>query len=273
MQAIKVNNIKYSYDKNHIVLNDVSFQINKGEYVAILGPNGCGKSTLLKLIAGLYPYKDGEIYIFDKKLDEKSINEIRKHIGIVFQNPDNQFIAQSVEDDVAFGLENRNIKREEMKDIIHSSLKKVGLENYMDVEPTMLSGGQKQRAAIAGVIALNPDILFLDEATSMLDPRSKREILELINDMRKINPDLTILSITHDVNDTLFASKVLVMNEGKIMMYDSPSKVFKEKELLKRCSLKMPLLYELKSALESKGYDTSNLDTIEDVRGMICRLK
>jgi len=271
MAIIKVDHVSYTYDKTHIVPNDLSFEVNEGDYVTILGPNGSGKSTLVKLLVGLYPLKEGTIEIFGKQLNKDTINELRQDIGIVFQNPDNQFIAQSVEDDVAFGLENRNIKREEMKEIIFSSLKKVDLLDYFDKEPTMLSGGQKQRAAIAGVIALNPSILILDEATSMCDPKSKREILELINEMRKNNPSLTILSITHDVNDALDSSKVLVMNKGKMLIYDTPDKVFKEAKLLKDNSLKMPLFYELKNELEQNGFDVSNAKTLDDLKEIICR--
>ena len=198
MSLIEVKNLDFSYNETKKVIKNISFDIKKGDYVTIIGHNGSGKSTLARLLIGLLEAKGGSINIDGLELNEENVYKIREKIGIVFQNPDNQFIGSTVRDDIAFGLENHMVPQGDMDDIINKYAKEVGLEEFLDKEPTALSGGQKQRVAIAGVLAMNPDIIIFDEATSMLDPRGKKDIKDI---MRKLHGDgsFTIISITHDI--------------------------------------------------------------------------
>ena len=270
-EVIKVENLSFSYDKEKKILNNVSFSINKGEYVTLIGHNGSGKSTLAKLLSYILEPNKGKIYIDNEELNEKNIKNIRNKIGIVFQNPDNQFIGSTVEDDIAFGLENRNIKQEEMKKIVKEYSKKVGMENYLTKEPEELSGGQKQRVAIAGILALNLKIMIFDEATSMLDPEGVEEIRKLILKMKKENPDLTVISITHDIEEAYLSDRVIVLNEGKIYKNDIPSKVFENEEEMKKINLDIPFVLKIKNKLKTKGIEIDeNIKTIEELAKYIC---
>ena len=195
MNALQIKDLKFSYDSKTIIFGGLSFCVEEGEYVSLIGHNGSGKSTLAKLIIGLLEAKGGEIKVFDKVLNLENIYSIRKNVGIIFQNPDNQFIGSTVEDDIAFGLENHNVPTFEMDKIILEYASKVGMEEFLKKEPTSLSGGQKQRVAIAGVLAMHPRLIIMDESTSMLDPKGKKEIRDLIVKLRKENPSLTILLI------------------------------------------------------------------------------
>ena len=226
-EIIKVENLCFEYEPGLQTINNISFQIHKGEYVAILGHNGSGKSTIAKLLIGLLEKKSGEIYIDDYQLNLENLYKIREKVGIVFQNPDNQFIGATVRDDIAFGLENICVPREQMDELINRYSKVVRMENFLDHEPTKLSGGQKQRVAIAGILAMSPSIIILDEATSMLDPRGRKEINELVKELKKQN-NMTIISITHDIEEAKNADRVILLNKGEIVDCDKPQKILKQ---------------------------------------------
>ena len=265
MNKIEIKNISFSYSNEEKVLNHVSFAIKEGSYTSIIGHNGSGKSTLARLIIGLLAPSDGEIFVDNELLDHKSVRNIRKKIGLVFQNPDNQFIGATVEDDIAFGLENRQIPRDDMQEIINNFSKRVGMENFLDKEPSRLSGGQKQRVAIAGALSLRPEILILDEATSMLDPKGKNDIRELIAEMKKDNPSLTILSITHDVEEAYLSDEVIVLSQGEIAFKGKPEQVFANRDVLKALHLDMPFMLDLKEKLHSNNIDIKDCKNIDDI--------
>ena len=232
-----IQNLSFSYDyednKNY-ALNNVSLDIERGSYTVIVGHNGSGKSTLAKLMVGLLKPQEGTIKINNTLLTEESIDDLRHHIGIVFKNPDNQFVGVTVKDDIAFGLENRNIEPEVMKEKILEYSKKVSMDKFLEHNPEQLSGGEKQRVAIAGVLAINPEIIIFDEATSMLDPKGVSEIIDIINTIKK---EKTIISITHNLNEAKYADRVIVMNKGKIVLNDTPEEVFKHVDILKDSNL------------------------------------
>ncbi len=231
---IKVKGLTFKYNKEDHAIDGIDFEINKGEFVCILGHNGSGKSTLAKILVGLLEARSGFVYINSKELNENSLDEIRKDIGIVFQNPDNQFVGITVRDDIAFGLENRQVKREEMLSLIEEYSKKVGMYDFLDRNPEELSGGEKQRVAIAGVLAMNPEIIIFDEATSMLDPLCVSEVMDVIKDLKGKK---TIISITHNLSEALIADKVFVMNDGKIVLNGTPEEVFANYDKLKESRL------------------------------------
>ena len=266
MNKIELKNISFSYSRDESeVLKHVSFEVHEGSYVSIIGHNGSGKSTLARLIIGLLAPNDGEIYIDEELLNNKSVRKLRKKIGLVFQNPDNQFIGATVEDDIAFGLENRRVPRKEMQDIINNYAKRVGMEDFLTKEPSRLSGGQKQRVAIAGALALEPEILILDEATSMLDPKGKSDIRALINEMKKNNPNLTILSITHDVEEAFDSDEVVVLNKGELAFKGKPEEVFSNRKMLESLNLEMPFIMDLKDKLKNENIDINNCKDINDI--------
>ena len=265
MSLIEVKNLSFSYIENKEVISDISFNIEKGDYVTIIGHNGSGKSTLARLLTGLLAFKKGEIVIDGLKLNEGNVYKIREKLGIVFQNPDNQFIGSTVRDDIAFGLENRLVKSEEMDEIINKYAKIVGLEKLLDKEPSALSGGQKQRVAIAGVLAMKPDIIIFDEATSMLDPKGKKDIKDLMN---KIHGEgkYTIISITHDIEEVMQASDCIVLNRGKIYMHDKPINVFKNGDELRKIDLDVPFSMKIKEAFKKEKINlkTDSLEKMAD---------
>ena len=275
MKALKVENLYFSYDKNSETptISNISFEVEEGSYVSIVGPNGSGKSTLARLIIGLLRKSSGRVFIFDKELNKENVHAIRMETGIVFQNPDNQFIGATVEDDIAFGLENRNKERKEMFDNVMRFSSYVDMQDYLQKEPSNLSGGQKQRVALAGVLALEPKLLILDEATSMLDPKGKREMLELIDQIRKDNPSLAILSITHDIDEAVRSDEVIVLSDGKVAFNDTPDKIFENKETLEKLHLKLPFIVELKEAMEKYGYSTKKIENIEEAIEVLCQSK
>ncbi len=262
MALIEVKNLKFSYDQKKPAVDDVSFEIEKGLYYTIIGHNGSGKSTIAKLIAGLLEKESGEIIIDGMPLNRENLYKIRSKIGIVFQNPDNQFIGSTVQDDIAFGLENHCVPQEEMDDIINTFAEKVGMTKYLHSEPTHLSGGQKQRVAIAGVLAMNPQILIFDEATSMLDPQGKAEIKKVIMDLHE-NSGLTILSITHDIDEVVTSDKVMVLYEGKIAMFDTPEEIFKDEKTLLKLRLDVPYCLKFANELKKYGVDPGHEITTE----------
>ena len=251
MSLIEVKNVTFAYNESHNAIDNVSFDIRKGDYVTVIGHNGSGKSTLAKLIAGLLPLKEGEILIDGVKVDEEHISQIREKLGIVFQNPDNQFIGSTVRDDIAFGMENKLIPTEDMDPIIQEYAKKVGLSSYLDYEPQNLSGGQKQRVAIAGILAMRPEILIFDEATAMLDPKGKKEIKKLMYDLAAGN-DITIISITHDIEEVLQSDDCIVLNKGGLFMHDTPEKVFAKPDVLRKINLDIPFVEKVREQFAKK---------------------
>ena len=265
MHALLIKDLKFSYDKKNTIFSGLSFNVEEGEYVSLIGHNGSGKSTLAKLIIGLLEVKEGTIEIFGNILNEENVYEVRKNVGIIFQNPDNQFIGSTVEDDIAFGLENNLVPQNKMNEIILEYATKVGMEEFLKNEPTNLSGGQKQRVAIAGVLAMKPKLLIMDESTSMLDPKGKKEIRDLIIKLRKEDPSLTVLSITHDIEEAYLSSRVIVLNKGEVMYNGTPSEVFLHEEELKEMDLDIPFVYKLKNELERNGIEVSSIDEKEMV--------
>ncbi len=278
MNAIEVKSLfyAYEYDKDNnpkYILNDLSFEIKQGEYVTFIGHNGSGKSTLMKLLVGLLEANKGHIFINDEELDVngKNIDSIRKNIGIVFQNPDNQFIGSTVKDDIAFGLENNCIKHEDMDPIILEYAKKVGMDEYLDREPSNLSGGQKQRVAIAGALCMKPNILLLDEATAMLDPKGRKEIVDLTHKMRKDNNNMTIVSVTHHMEEAFLSDRIIVLNDGKVYFQGTPKEIFQKRDLLKNVGLDLPFDLKLKEQLINNGFDIEIDDDIKEVGRKLCR--
>jgi energy-coupling factor transport system ATP-binding protein len=221
-----------------------------------VGHNGSGKSTMAKLLNGLQFPQQGEITVCDIKLTEESIWDIRKQLGMVFQNPDNQFVGTTVQDDVAFGLENHGIPRDEMVSRVEDSLKKVKMDRFLNQEPHHLSGGQKQRVAIAGVLALRPSIIILDEATSMLDPRGREEVLETVRNL-KDEKLLTVISITHDLEEAAKADRIIVMNKGEVYRQGTPEEIFSMDDELTSLGLDIPFSVKMSKAFRQKGIDFS----------------
>ncbi len=271
MKSVSIKNLTYSYVKDQPVVKDFSLDIEQGEYVSLVGHNGCGKSTLARLLVGLLTTETGTIEICGLTLNDKNIHEIRKKVAIVFQNPDNQFIGATVEDDIAFSLENMNISREEMIPLVKEYAQKVGMEQFLSKEPGYLSGGQKQRVAIADALVRNPEILILDESTSMLDPSGKAEILQLVRKMRKENPHLTVISITHDIEEAYLCDRIVLMNEGEMILSCSPSELFNNVELIQKYKLDLPFEVKLKKAIKDLGIDVTSEDSIESIGEKLCK--
>ena len=252
---IDVKNLSFRYKESqeYYDVKDITFHVKRGEWLSIVGHNGSGKSTTVRLIDGLLEAEFGEILINGQRLTEENIWDLRHQIGMVFQNPDNQFVGATVEDDVAFGLENQGISRQEMKERVEEALNLVGMLDFKKKEPAHLSGGQKQRVAIAGVVAQRPAILILDEATSMLDPEGRRELIETVKEIRK-DYDMTVISITHDLEEVAMSDRVLVMKKGEIESTSSPRELFSRNDL-DQIGLDDPFSNQLKHSLSQNGYD------------------
>ena len=252
---IDVKNLSFRYKESqeYYDVKDITFHVKRGEWLSIVGHNGSGKSTTVRLIDGLLEAESGEIAIDGQRLTEENVWNIRRQIGMVFQNPDNQFVGATVEDDVAFGLENQGLSRQEMKKRVEEALDLVGMLDFKKREPARLSGGQKQRVAIAGVVALRPAILILDEATSMLDPEGRRELIETVKGIRK-DYDMTVISITHDLEEVAMSDRVLVMKKGSIESTNSPRELFSRNDL-DQIGLDDPFANQLKHSLSQNGYD------------------
>ena len=252
---IDVKNLSFRYKESqeYYDVKDITFHVKRGEWLSIVGHNGSGKSTTVRLIDGLLEAESGEIVIDGQRLTEENVWNIRRQIGMVFQNPDNQFVGATVEDDVAFGLENQGLSRQEMKKRVEEALDLVGMLDFKKREPARLSGGQKQRVAIAGVVALRPAILILDEATSMLDPEGRRELIETVKGIRK-DYDMTVISITHDLEEVAMSDRVLVMKKGEIESNSSPRELFSRNDL-DQIGLDDPFANQLKHSLSQNGYD------------------
>ncbi len=270
MKVINVEKLSFSYDQESLAVQDVSFSVDKGSYTTIIGHNGSGKSTIAKLLIGLLEKTEGEITIDGLELNIKNIQNIRNKVGIVFQNPDNQFIGATVRDDIAFGLENHCIPQVEMSEIIETHARKVNMENFLDSEPTKLSGGQKQRVAIAGVLAMKPDVLIFDEATSMLDPQGKSEIKAMIQEINKENK-ITVISITHDIEEVVFSDHVLVMDKGKVVMDGKPEEILCRKKELIELALDIPFAFKVQEAFEDEGIILNKKMTKEGMVEELCQ--
>ena len=252
---IEVKDLKYKYNEADATytLNGVSFHVKQGEWLSIIGHNGSGKSTTVRLIDGLLEAESGDIVIAGDKLTVDNVWEKRRQIGMVFQNPDNQFVGATVEDDVAFGLENQGIPLEEMQERVHQALELVGMSDFKKREPARLSGGQKQRVAIAGVVALRPNIIILDEATSMLDPEGRLDLIRKVKDI-KDHYDMTVISITHDLDEVALSDRVIVMKEGEVESVSRPEELFMRKDL-QALDLNQPFTADLADQLRLKGLE------------------
>ena len=250
---IEVKNLSYRYDHNSedYILKDVSFHVKQGEWLSIVGHNGSGKSTTVRLIDGLLEAESGDIIISGDKLTADNVWEKRRQIGMVFQNPDNQFVGATVEDDVAFGLENQGMDYPMMVKRVHEALELVGMQNFKEREPARLSGGQKQRVAIAGVVALQPDIIILDEATSMLDPEGRLELIRTVKEIKDKN-HLTVISITHDLDEISLSDRVLVMKNGQVESTATPRELFSRPDL-EDLGLDQPFVNRVKAAMIQTG--------------------
>ncbi len=265
LKQIEIRDLVFSYDEKVNALDGVSIEIQKGDYVSIIGHNGSGKSTLAKLLIGLMEVNHGEILVDGEALTIDNVYEIRKKLAIVFQNPDNQFIGSTVRDDIAFGLENRQVEPKKMEAIIEAYATRVGMQDYLNHEPTKLSGGQKQRVAIAGVLSMHPEVLILDEATSMLDPKGRKEVNDLVHELHEAK-DMTILSITHDIEEAIMSDYIIVMNQGKVFMQGKPEEILIKIDALTDIGLDIPFSVKFYLDMKEKGYD---LKTPYDMEGMV----
>ncbi|CYT98614.1 energy-coupling factor transporter ATPase [Streptococcus suis] len=255
MNIIEVKNLKYKYNQEdeQYTLNDVSFHVKQGEWLSIIGHNGSGKSTTVRLIDGLLEAESGDIYIDGDALTIDNVWDKRRLIGMVFQNPDNQFVGATVEDDVAFGLENQGIPLEEMRSRVDEALELVGMTDFKTREPARLSGGQKQRVAIAGVVALHPKIIILDEATSMLDPEGRLDLIKIVREIKERH-GMTVISITHDLDEVALSDRVIVMKNGQVESISTPNELFMREDLVD-LDLDGPFTTELASSLRQTGLD------------------
>lgn len=253
---IEVKHLTYRYQADDVrpALDDVSFNVHAGEWLAIVGHNGSGKSTLAKSLDGLLPFTTGDVTVGGIQLTPATVWQVREKIGMIFQNPDNQFVGATVADDVAFGLENRQIPRDEMVPRVAAAIEQVGMADFAHREPSSLSGGQKQRVALAGIVAIAPDVLILDEATSMLDPQGRREMLALVRQLRT-ERHLTVISITHDIDEAAGADRILVIDDGRLVDEADPATIFAQGDRLVQLGLDVPFTAKLKAALRQRGID------------------
>lgn len=288
MKAVKFENVSYKYRqhieeenqeikkteyiKNYAVKN-VSLEIDKGEFVAILGHNGSGKSTLAKLINGLLLPQKGDVTVFDKNSkNSEEIFDIRKSVGMVFQNPDNQMIASIVEDDIAFGPENIGIEPQEINARVDWALKSVGMEEHRNSSSFRLSGGQKQRIAIAGVLAIKPQILVLDESTAMLDPKGRQEVLKVIKNLNK-DLGITVILITHFMEEAVLADRIIVLNESEKVLDGTPQEIFKSYDYLNSIGLSVPFASKVAWKLKNNGINfNKTVLTTEELYKELCQL-
>lgn len=275
LNLVEVNNLTFTYqDAKQPALQGVSFVLPAGSWTAIVGPNGSGKSTLTRLLDGLlWPdSKHSRIMVAGRTLTPENVWTIRQQIGIVFQNPDNQFVGATVADDVAFGLENQNFPAEKMQSQIDQALTAVKMHNYAGIEPAHLSGGQKQRVALAGIVALRPKLLILDEATAMLDPQGRADVINLIQNLRR-QYQLTVVSVTHDADEAELADQVLVLAQGKIKATGSPADLFNRPELLANLGLKPPFVIDLKQRLSEQGIKVpAEITQEQELVNYLCQL-
>ena len=264
MSKLEIKNLCFSYEESRPVIDDISLSIDKGSFIVVLGHNGSGKSTLAKLIVGLLEKKSGQIFFDGQEITKKNLRDLQTKTALVFQNPDNQFIGSTVEDDIAFGLENREFPHDQMQEEIEKYAASVNMLDYLKKEPINLSGGQKQRVALAGALILKPEILILDEATSMLDPKGKATVRKYLDRIHKENPDLTIISITHDVDEALLADKVFILSKGKLVKDGKPQDILRDEKALLDLKLEMPFIYRVEKKLSETCID-SQAETMEQL--------
>ena len=272
MAILEVKDLNFSYEEEEKTIDNVSFSVEEGSYTTIVGHNGSGKSTIAKLIMGLLESASGTITIDGLALNNENLAKIRSRIGIVFQNPDNQFIGATVRDDIAFGLENHCVEPSMMDEIIDTNAALVKMSDFMDQEPTHLSGGQKQRVAIAGVLAMKPKLLIFDEATRMLDPDGKDEIKKVIMKLHK-ESSLTILSITHDIDEVASSDYVVALDQGKVVLTGTPQEVFQQEKKLKEMKLDIPFSLKIADELKKRGVTVDRCITMEGMVNELCRLR
>ncbi|SDM08276.1 energy-coupling factor transport system ATP-binding protein [Kandleria vitulina] len=268
---LHVENLCFEYDEGLKTIDHISFHVEKGSYTTILGHNGSGKSTIAKLVIGLLAASQGHIEVGGIPLSVETLNDVRKQVGIVFQNPDNQFIGSTVRDDIAFGLENLCVPHDEMEGIIQEYAKKVNMLDFLDHEPTKLSGGQKQRVAIAGILAMNPHLIILDEATSMLDPKGRKEINELVRSLNQKN-HMTILSITHDIEEAAKSDHVILLEKGHIIDEGAPEKVLSDTKRIRDLGLDVPFAYQVSEELIKRGIPVEKTLDTEKLVKALCQL-
>ncbi|HEY8424293.1 MAG TPA: energy-coupling factor transporter ATPase [Clostridia bacterium] len=275
MPLIQVKNVKYAYNYNSqdaiVAVNDVSFDIEEGEFVALVGPNGSGKSTLAKMLNGLIVPLDGDVLIDGMNTrDDSLLYDIRRQIGVVFQNPDNQMVATIIEDDVAFGPENLGLPPKEIRERVDWALEAVGMLQHKKGMPFRLSGGQKQRVAIAGVLAIKPRIIVLDESTSMLDPKGREEVLSVIKKLNK-EQKMTVVLITHYMEEAVDADRIIILNKGKLA-YNGGREIFLDEEKIKSYGLSVPVHIHIANALRKSGMDIGEIWTERELEDEICQL-
>ena len=278
---IKTENLTYRYEDADMnespVLKDLSVEINEGDFVAVLGHNGSGKSTFAKLLNMILIPTSGNIYIdgvniCDSSMTDNDVLDLRKKIGMVFQNPDNQLVATIVEDDVAFGPENLGIPSEEIRERVNSALRDVGMLEYAKHEPHRLSGGQKQRVAIAGIMAMMPKCIIFDESTAMLDPMGRKEVM---NSIIRLNREkgITVVMITHYMEEAAMADRIIVLDDGSLLLDGTPEQVFSHEDVLKSCGLSVPQCTELTNRLKKNGYNVvGNTVSIEECADAIYKM-
>lgn len=271
--AVRLENVSFSYPGENPCLKEISFDINAGEKVLLLGKNGTGKSTISKIIDGILKPNSGDVYIFGKKMDDNNATKLREDIGLIFQNPDDQFICSTVKEEIAFGLENKCLDPKEMKDIIYLCAKKVSMLDYLESDPGSLSGGQKQRVALASFIALKPKILILDEATSMLDPKGKKDVEDIIDKMKKEDEELTIIKISHEMENFTSYDRVIILKDNKIFFNDTSSKLSSNKNIINESKINKPFYLSILDELAGNGIDISNISSEEELINKLCQLK
>ena len=276
MNAVNIENLSFAYPQREgepvrKVLCDLSLGIEKGEFVSLIGSNGSGKSTLSRLINGLLQPVEGKVEVFGMNTaDKKTLFDIRKRVGTVFQNPDNQQVASIVEDDIAFGPENIGMPRDKTGERIDYVLKVTDMEKYRNSEVARLSGGQKQRVAIAGALAIDPEILILDEATSMLDPKGRNEVMSVVKDLNR-NHGLTVINITHYMDEAVNSDRIFVLHGGKIAMQGTPAEIFAKKDEIRECGLELPRAASLTEKLRAAGIELDGqILTKEELATKLC---
>ncbi|MCF0217595.1 MAG: energy-coupling factor transporter ATPase [Malacoplasma sp.] len=271
-KVFEIQDISFSYDLKNNVLTDVSFDIYENEYTCIIGHNGSGKSTISKILVGLLKPIKGNIKIYGENVSYLNFQNLRKNVGIIFQNPDSQFIGLSARDDIAFGLENKKINPSVMDNIIHDASEIVGIKNLLDKDSLSLSGGQKQKVAIASVLAMNPKVIIFDESTSMLDPRGKSELKRIMLDLKN-KAFKTVISITHDMDEVLNADKVIVFKNGQIIRIGKPDEIFVDEKFLLSSALDFPFILKLAKALKEKKVNVNLTIEKEKLINELCKIK
>lgn len=274
---IRVEDLSYQYsdyDRVDIAIDGINLNIKKGQFISVLGHNGSGKSTFAKHLNALLLPTKGDIYVEDiNTKDEKKLFDLRQKVGLVFQNPDNQLIASTVEDDVAFGPENLGVNPKEIRLRVDNALKTVRMSEFYDKAPHLLSGGQKQRVAIAGIIAMQPDCIVLDEATAMLDPRGRKEVLDTVTTLNK-EYGITLIAITHYMEETINCDKIYVMEKGKIALEGTPKEVFSKIDTMNTLGLDVPPMTKLAYYLNQRGiHIDKDILSIEEMTKVLCQLK